>query len=43
MKESLLEMQQNMEKFEISIDDIEELEEMITPGSGTGCNCNSAT
>ena len=33
MREDLFELQQNIENFEIAIDDIEELEEMITPGS----------
>ena len=33
------EMKNVLESAEITLDDLEELEEMVTPGLGIGCNC----
>lgn len=30
---------EEIELQEVAVDDIEELEEVVTPGSGFGCNC----
>lgn len=40
--EDMLNIFDNMlENEEVSFKDINDLEDMITPGSGTGCNCPS--
>lgn len=35
------EMKNVLESAEITLDDLEELEEMVTPGLGIGCNCGT--
>lgn len=35
-------VEMNMEDCEVTVSDFAELEEMVTPGSGTGCNCAAA-
>lgn len=32
-------VEMNMEDCEVTVSDFSELEEMVTPGSGLGCDC----
>lgn len=40
MRDELLEkIGQTLDNSKVSVSDLEELEDVVTPGSGVGCNC----
>ena len=40
--EVLKSIQSSLEESKVSFDDIEVLEDMVTPGCGGGCDCSSS-